>query len=105
MEPNSATEQLKPSFGVESSSGPTKKRPTTTQMHPHMGMELMWMRWTAPTEAEARVLERNLEQDLASAKRRSNMFPGWYVAFSTYRTRCTVTVVFHVEPEAELPQP
>lgn len=74
-------------------------------MDPTMGMELMWMRWTAPTETEARVLTRHIEADLAAAKIRSSMFPGWHVGWTIYRTSCTVTAVFHVEPEAELPQP
>lgn len=102
-EPNSPTGPQNAWSGAASSSARTKKTPPT--MHPHLGLELMWMRWTSPTETEARILEKRLDADLAAAKRRSNMYPGWYVGWSTYRTGCTVTVVFHVEPEAELPQP
>lgn len=68
-------------------------------------MELMWMKLLAPNATEARTLARTLEGYLASAKIRSPRYPGWYVGWTVLRTsECGVLVVFHVEPEADLPQ-
>lgn len=84
------------------SSGSSKTR---TRGLPEPGMELMWMRYLAPTSTDARVMARRMEADLAAAKIRSPRYPGWYVGWNVFHHQCTVMVVFHVEPEAELPQP
>lgn len=69
------------------------------------GMELMIASWVAPTEHQAREFARMLDGILAAAKIRSPLYPGWYVGWSTMTNSCTTVLVFHVEPEAELPQP
>lgn len=69
-------------------------------------MELLLASWVAPTEQLALQLGHELNHWLYAAKLRSPMYPGWHVGWTTihHPGTCTVTVVFHVEPEADLPQ-
>lgn len=63
------------------------------------------VKWSCPTTAAAKALEDSLiTLWMGRSKAVSPYFPGWYVGMTLYRTGTTVRQVFHVEPEALLPQ-
>jgi len=69
-------------------------------------MEILVVKWSFRTEALARAFEREIERWMCGvSKMTSPHFPGWAVVWGTYRFETTLRLVFHVEPEAVLPQP
>jgi len=73
----------------------------------HPQTEILWVRWTATTPAKAQAMARRLKDSLRAAKIRCPhpTYVGWYVGWNVHVSNATVLVLFHVEPEADLPKP
>lgn len=70
-------------------------------------LEILTLKWVSPTGMEGAELRRllmNLLQGMQ--KMTSPEFPGWIVQHRLYSspTGTTTRLVFHVEPEAAIPQ-
>lgn len=93
-----SSEETTPSSSESFSTDSTTSTPSASPL------EILTIRTVLRDSTTARGMAKRLEHYLMASKSRSPEFPGWYVGWNVLCTNCTVTVVFHVEPEADLPQ-
>jgi len=98
--------------GAGKSNTPSTRAPSSAMKPPSSSkrystsfpVEIAILKWSSPTPEEAAELRRLIKSLLQGlSKLTSPEFPGWALQWNIEPAGTTTRLVFHVEPEAELP--